>query len=178
LIRACDLLRTKGVSFGCAIVGAGEQDGELRDLVESLDLSNEVRLLGPLPHSETLALAARASVAALACRALPDGARDGIPVSLMESMAMGIPVVSTRVSGIPELVQDGQNGVLVDQDDPAAFADALAQVLLDEEWRKVLGPAARRTVERQFDLAKTTGRMRSLLESVAPELVDRAPGDG
>ena len=176
LIRACDVLRERGVAFACQIVGAGDEQAELQGLIDRFGLTRQVRLVGPLPHDQALALTARASVATLACRQIADGDRDGIPVSLMEAMALGVPVVSTRVSGIPELVHHDQNGLLVEQDDPAALASALGALLRDEERRRALGAAGRRTVEEEFDLTRNTATMRFLLESVAPALRDTSEG--
>ena len=177
LIRACGLLRDMGATFVCDIVGAGKRRAELEALVAELGLEEQVRLAGPLPHEETLRLTATASVAALACRHMADGDRDGIPVSLMEAMGLGVPVVSTRVSGIPELVHDGEDGLLVDPDDAGALAEAVGALLGDDVRRRAFGEAARRTVERDFDLAKTARTMRALLESVAPAVARPARTD-
>jgi glycosyltransferase involved in cell wall biosynthesis len=176
LIRACGLLRDQGVAFTCQIVGGGEEQAQLQSLIDGLGLTRQVRLIGPLPHDQALGLTASAAVAALACRQIADGDRDGIPVSLMEAMALGVPVVSTRVSGIPELVQHDQNGLLVEQDDPVALASALGALLREEKRRRALGAAGRRTVEKEFDLTRTTATMRVLLESVAPGLRGRPAG--
>jgi glycosyltransferase involved in cell wall biosynthesis len=170
LIKACAVLKEQGVDFVCRIVGDGDERRLLQELIDRLGLGREVELVGALPHDEALRLTAGASVAVLACRQLADGDRDGIPVSLMEAMALDVPVVSTRVSGIAELVHDGQNGLLVDQDDPGALADALAALLEDDGKRAAFARQGRLTVESDFDLKRTTARMRAILGSVVPEL--------
>jgi glycosyltransferase involved in cell wall biosynthesis len=169
LIEACALVKGQGIDFTCQIVGDGDERSRLQALIHRLGLDGQVDLAGAMSHDETLALVATGTVAALACRTLANGDRDGIPVSLMEAMALSLPVVSTRVSGIPELVQDGSNGLLVNPDDPAALASALSTLLTDKARRATFGTAARLSIEREFDLARTTERMCTLLESVAKQ---------
>jgi glycosyltransferase involved in cell wall biosynthesis len=101
------------------------------------------------------------------------GNRDGIPVSLMEAMAAGTPVVSTRVSGIPELVEDEREGLLVPARDPTALGSALARLLDDGELGLRLARAARAKVERDFDATREAARLLALFEraraGVAPQ---------
>jgi glycosyltransferase involved in cell wall biosynthesis len=92
------------------------------------------------------------------------GKMEGIPVALMEAMSMEVPVISTRISGIPELVIDGQTGLLVPEKDPAALADAMARLLDDEPLRQRLGRDARQHIERHFHLADNLNRLRALLK--------------
>jgi glycosyltransferase involved in cell wall biosynthesis len=87
------------------------------------------------------------------------GEMGGIPVALMEAMAAGKPVISTRLSGIPELIDDGVSGVLVPPGDPAALAAAMAKLLDDRQMRLTLGTAARRVVEARFDLERNTSAL-------------------
>ncbi len=101
------------------------------------------RARGPLDQPGLLALLAGAGVFALACRVAADGDRDGIPNVLVEAMAAGVPVVSTAVSGIPELVSDGVNGLLVAPEDPDALAAALQRLATDDALRRRLGGAGR-----------------------------------
>lgn len=84
---------------------------------------------------------------------------DGIPVSLMEAMAIGVPVVSCPVSGIPELVEDGRTGLLVPPADPVRLADALERLLGDAGLCARLAEAARKKVEREFDIARVADRL-------------------
>jgi glycosyltransferase involved in cell wall biosynthesis len=90
---------------------------------------------------------------------MENGDRDGIPNVLVEAMASGLPVVSTRISGIPELIEDGIDGILVEPGDPEAVADAIVTVLSDGGLRERLGAAARCKVERVFDLRVNTAKL-------------------
>ena len=100
---------------------------------------------------------------ALPCRVLEDGDRDGIPNVLMEAMACGLPVVTTGVSGITELVHDEENGLVVEPDRPADLADALHRLVKDPRLASQLGEAGRRTVAERFDATVTASRMAGLL---------------
>ena len=175
LIKACGHLRDGSMPFRCQIVGGGELQEELQTLITSLNLEDRVELLGPQDHVDTMQVIADADITALACRVAADGDRDGIPVSLMEAMALGLPAVSTRVSGIPELIHDGENGILVPPDDPAAFADALAKLLEDGDLRRTYGLAAKATVEREFELRRCAAATRHLLQEAVPDLAPSSP---
>ena len=104
----------------------------------------------------------RARVFALPCQVMDDGDRDGIPNVLAEAMAMGLPVVSTRISGIPELVEDGVHGLLVQSRDAEALAAALERVLVDPALRTRLSEAGRRRICERFDSRRTTVALRDL----------------
>ena len=169
LIRACALLREEGVSFRCAIVGKGALEADLRLLIERLGLAAIVELAGPMPRERLLALYPHASVLAAPCVVGADGNRDGLPTVLVEAMALGVPVVATDVTGIPELVEAGSTGMIVPQRDPAALADAIGTLLEDPSEAQRLARAARRRVEKQFDLRQNVAEVRSLFEeAVAP----------
>jgi glycosyltransferase involved in cell wall biosynthesis len=97
------------------------------------------------------------------CRLLPDD-RDGIPNVLVEAMAAGTPVVATAVSGIPELVTDGVNGLLIDPEEPEQLADALVRLHEDSELAQRLRGAARRTVDERFDGDRLARELAALFE--------------
>jgi glycosyltransferase involved in cell wall biosynthesis len=88
---------------------------------------------------------------------------------MMESLAMGLPVVSTRVSGIPELVRDGENGLLVSEKDAAALAAALGQLMEDDALRRQLAARGRELVEREFNIRENARRMVDLFQQVIRE---------
>jgi len=151
LIEACRLLNGRGVPFRCEIVGYGEEQERLAALIEAHRLGDQVQLIGKLTREQVIERYARAAVYVQPSRVAADGDRDGIPNVLLEAMAMGVPVVATRISGIPEVVQHHHNGLLVAAEDPAAMADAV-QLLIDAPALGAqLGREARRTVTTNFD---------------------------
>ena len=114
-------------------------------------------------RAQQLLLAADAAV--LPCVVASDGERDGIPIFLCEAMALGVPVVTTRVSGIPELVRDGDTGVLCAPGDTNALADALARVLGDPEFASAIGARGRAAVHRELDVDRLVGRLIARIEA-------------
>lgn len=163
LIEACRLLRDRGVPFRCAIVGQGPLRNDLEQRVGELQLGNEVQFLGAMAHDRLIRFYGEASMFALACHVTEDGDRDGIPNVIVEAMATGLAVVSTQVSGIPELVDHGRNGILVPPRDPAGMADALQRLIEQPALRNRIGQAARDSIEGRFECWETAKEVRSLL---------------
>lgn len=164
LIRACAELRQRGLAFGCTLYGDGPLEAELRALVAELGLAGTVALPGACSQQQLIPHLQRADVFALASFVTDDGDRDGVPNVLVEAMACGVPVVSTRVAGIPELVRHGQNGLLVAPRNVGALADALAELLGDAPRRQAMARAARRTVVEEFDLQAAARQIAGLFE--------------
>ena len=156
LIEALTHLHREGVQFTCDIYGGGPMRDELAAQARAGDISDLVNFHGARLQDEILAAYRMAAVVALASVVTDDGDRDGIPNVLVEAMACEVPVVSTRISGIPELVDDGTDGLLVDPADPVALAHAIERVLTDAELRARLGRAGRHKVERLFDVGANT----------------------
>jgi len=144
------------------IVGEGPERAVLEARIAARDLGDRVRLLGSCSEAEARDRVGRAALVALACAIAPDGDRDGIPVALMEAMALGTPVVSTRVGGIPELVEHA--GILVEPDDPAALAAALDS-LADPALRDSVGARGRSVVAGGFRSADQAARVVRLAEA-------------
>jgi glycosyltransferase involved in cell wall biosynthesis len=159
LIEACRILKERGQRFSCEIVGAGPLEKALRDQIARSGVEDCVRLSGFAPQEEVMAKLRRAAVFALPSQVTQTGNRDGIPVALMEAMSMGVPVASTTVSGIPELVQDGQSGLLVPAGNPRAFADALQSLLSDRQKCMELALGGQATVSREFDARKNARQL-------------------
>ncbi len=154
LFDALRLLELRGRKVILDVVG----DGPLRAELEA-EADDNVVFHGALDIDRVFDIIASADMAVMPSVVMPDGRRDGIPVALIEAMALGVPVISTRVSGIPELVEHEVTGLLVEQRDPEQLADAIERLLDDAALRRSLGRRGRERVEQDFDLAATANRM-------------------
>lgn len=148
------------------MVGNGPLQESLRAQVRANGLEDVVNFLGALSHPRALEAIRNADAFVLPSRTATDGDMEGIPVVLMEAMAMGKPVVSTRHSGIPELVEDGTSGLLADENDPAGIAAAMERLIDDAGFGARLGMAGRRKVLAEFDAATQGERLRELYASL------------
>lgn len=163
LIQACQRLRDNGHDFRCRIIGSADQDSQrVADLIRRYQLESVVEICAAVSQTELRAAYHAADIFALPCRIASDGDRDGIPNVLAEAMSTELPVVSTTVSGIPEMVENDVAGLLVPPDDPAALAAALEKLILSPEWRARLGRRARQNVCRVFDAEQTSIVLRDL----------------
>jgi glycosyltransferase involved in cell wall biosynthesis len=162
LLSACGILRRKGYDFRCLLVGDGPERPALEAMVRTLDLGGVVGMPGSHSQEELLELYRRATIFALPCRILENGDRDGIPNVLLEAMAVGVPVVSSTVSGIGELVRNGENGLLVRERDERALAAAIESLVQDAALRARLSRNARATVAAKFDAAVNSQRLARL----------------
>lgn len=177
LIDACRVLRDRGQAFRCEIVGYGEEHERLQVRIERQGLSGEVCLVGKLLRDQVIESYARAAVYVQPSRIAADGDRDGIPNVLLEAMAMGLPVVASNVSGIPELVGHGRNGLLVEPDDPLALADAITRFLHEPRLCAELGRRARETVTESFDNDHNVQLLCRLLQDDHVSSAERLPAD-
>ena len=163
LVDACGELERRGVPFEAVLAGPDDDAAAvIRTRIADAGLQEHIRLTGQLSQAELLEEYRRASALCLPCRVLDNGDRDGIPNVLAEAMACGTPVVTTAVSGIPELVRDDVNGLLVAPDDPAAVADAIQRVHGDRELSARLSDGARATIRDAFDGDQLTGTLARL----------------
>ncbi len=163
LIRACQSLKQQGYEFSCQIVGRGPQQAELQALITQLALDDTVTLCGALRHEEVIERYQQATLFVLPCLQSKDGNLDGIPNVLAEAMAMQVPVISTRVSAIPELVTDQVNGLLVPPEDPVALAAAMTRLLDEPALREELGDNGRRFILDTFDVEQNVRRFAATL---------------
>lgn len=164
LVEACALLEREGVPFDAAIIGGGPLRAEIDGWIRRHGLSHRIHLTGALTHREVLRHIEDCDVFVSPSVIAPDGQMDGIPVSLIEAMAAGRPVIAAALSGIPELVANGVTGLLVDATQPRRIADAVKQLHADPALRRRLGEAGRSRVEQSLDVRTTARTLLALLE--------------
>lgn len=163
LIRACHILKDRGYDFRCDIIGEGEQRPELEELISDLSLNEVVTLSGALRHEEVIERYQNATMFVLPCVQSSTGNMDGIPNVVAEAMAMRLAVVSSRISGVPELVEHNVSGLLTDPGDETAIVDAMAKILDDPELRTSLGDNAHSTIHSRFDVKTNTRKLAATL---------------
>ena len=167
LLRACAALAAVGHRFRCEIAGEGPLRPELERLAAERGLVDRVVFLGQLNQEQLVERYAAADVFALLCVPASDEDRDGIPNTMIEAMAMQLPCVSTRFSGVPELVVDGETGLLVEVDDEPAAVGALAALLREPELRWRMGQAGRRRVADSFTIDASAANLARVFRQVA-----------
>lgn len=167
LIRACAELVARGHPVRCEIVGEGPQREELKAEIKRLGLKDTVHLVGAWSQERVAQALACASVFALPCVEAKDGNMDALPTVLLEAMAAGCPCVSTRLSGIPEIILDRHTGMLVPPGDPSALADALAEMFDNPDLRHEFARTGRARVEDHFDVRQNVGVLSSWLAAAA-----------
>jgi glycosyltransferase involved in cell wall biosynthesis len=161
LVDALALLPA-GLAWRFEHIGGGEKLDALKAQARRLGLADRIDWRGALAQEEVLATYRRADLFALACRVAADGDRDGLPNVLVEASSQGLACISTTVSGVPELITDGQNGLLVAPDDPQALARALERAIREPATRERLGQAAETRVRTQFDHLASVRQLRDL----------------
>lgn len=166
LLDACAVLARDGFRFRCRIVGDGTERAALEGRIRSLGLAERVQLTGALSNERVHRMISQADVMALPCRVAEDGNRDALPTVLLEALALGTPVVSTPVTGIPEIL-GGEAGSLVPPDDPDALAGELRRFLGDPALRVRCGEAGRLRAGRLFDIRRNVARLHDLFRESA-----------
>ncbi len=177
LIDACAILHQRQIDFRCVIIGEGPERETLERQIDRLNLGGRIELPGSLPQQQALDWLRRATVFALPCVVSASGDRDGLPTVLLESMALGTPAISTRVAGIPEMIDDGHSGWLVDPGNASRLATVLEETLRApaEEQRRIAANA-RGKAESLFDLHRNVRRLSALFarDGGTVELVQEA----
>lgn len=162
LISACEILSRKKIDYKCLIVGEGELEDKLHQMVDNLGLQNTVELAGPMPQNKIKKLIQSAAMFAAPCVIGEDGNRDGLPTVLLESMALGTPCISTDVTGIPEVVVHGKTGLLAEQNNPDSLAKAIVKLLHNKDLGIQISIRARKLIEDNFDIDKNTVKIRDV----------------
>jgi len=163
LIAACRILKDWGVKFSCEIIGSGALKQTLHDAIGRLALEHEVRLHGQMSQNDLRNHLNKAMIFTLPCIVASNGDRDLLPNVLKEAMAVGVPVVTTHLEGIEELLAHEESGIVVPPGDPKALATSLQRLLADAELRRRLSTQARKVIEDRFDLRTNFTRLRDLL---------------
>jgi glycosyltransferase involved in cell wall biosynthesis len=151
LLQACQILKSKDYIFNCQIIGDGALRPELERLIREFSLQDTVILRGALPHESVIQEYQRSTLFVLPCITGSDRDRDGLPNVILEAMAMQLPVISTQHSGIPEVIRNGFNGLLVPPEDADILACAIATLIDNPFMRTQLGESGRKTVMERFN---------------------------
>jgi colanic acid/amylovoran biosynthesis glycosyltransferase len=167
LIKACAILSDNGVKFQCTIIGDGPLLGELQSQISRYSLQGTVEIAGPQPQERLIGMVRQASVAVLPCIVSESGDRDGLPTVLLEAMALALPVVTTSVSGGPEIVAHGETGLVVEPGDPEALAASIETLLESPAIASKMGAAGRKRAESLFSLETNVATLATWFEEAA-----------
>ncbi|MEZ5599090.1 MAG: glycosyltransferase [Pseudomonadales bacterium] len=168
LVDACALLARQPLPFTCHIVGDGPERESLHRHIVDCGLGDRIFLEGALPQERLTPFIAGATAMVLPCQVTASGDRDGLPTVLLEAMACGVPVLSTTVAGIPEIVDDGVNGFLVAPGDTVSLASRMQQLLADPELADRFGTAARSKAEATFDVRRNVAQLHDWFTACTP----------
>lgn len=162
LIDACAILAKKDLEFNCSIIGKGDLEPQLQAQINENQLQDKVELAGAIPRREVIESFYNAAVFAAPAIIAQDGNRDGLPTTLLESMALGTPCVATDVTGIPEIITDMVTGLSVEQKDPVGLANALEKLLHNPSLGVSLSENAHKLIELKFDISKNSAKIREI----------------
>jgi glycosyltransferase involved in cell wall biosynthesis len=164
LLQACRRLTDRGLDFRLILAGDGPERRELRTFIHRQGLANRVSLPGAVPHREVAHLMARADLLVMPSLIAPSGDRDGIPNVILEALCFEVPVVASAVSGIPEVIREGETGWLTDPSDPEALARTIAAALADPQEARRRAEQGRALVAREFDSLRNYARLKAQFE--------------
>lgn len=162
LLDALSLLKQDGYDFSCEIIGNGPFKDKLATQLESLKLGGCVTFLGAKKSEEVLVSMSEADLFVLACAVCKNEGQDGIPVAFMEAMALGVPVIGTRISGIPELIVHGKTGLCAETENPVSLKNNIATLIDDYGQTFAMVKNARSIIEQEFDIEKNSRRLREI----------------
>ncbi len=165
LLDALALLKQQKIFMSCTLVGSGALQTDLEEQIKALGIEDVITLVGPMPQPDIIRMMQQANMVVAPCIISEDGDRDGLPTVLLESMALGTPVISTQVAGIPELVKDQETGLCVEPQNPQALAEAIKRLLDDQSLCQILSKKGRALIEREYDEDRNASRLRELFKS-------------
>jgi len=157
LIEACKILTEEKIPYQCQIIGGGPDQQQIEELIGKYNLTEHVHLLGKIHPDQIKDYLLKSSVFVL------PSLSEGIPVAVMEAMAMELPVIATDITGLPEIIENGINGYLVPPKDPQALANKIMELYNDPKKRIALGKAAHQTIVEKFNLKKNVARFEKLI---------------
>ena len=170
LVEACRILRDRGTQIACDLVGDGPLRRSVEGQIKKANLESVIRVHGARPRPEVVRMMSEVDIMVLPSVPTRSGKREGIPVVLMEAMASELPVVSSELSGIPELVDNGYTGLLVPPRDIGALADALQKLLQNPALRSRMGRLGREKVVREFNLQRGVETLADLFSASNGEI--------
>jgi colanic acid/amylovoran biosynthesis glycosyltransferase len=163
LVRACAILKQRGIPFHCRIVGGGDLRDLLMRAIQESQMEGWVELLGPRTQVEVSSLLRTANCYVQPSVITSSGKMEGIPVALMEAMVSKVPVVATAISGVPELVQPGETGWLVPPENVNALADTLTEIYADPKEAERRAEFGHRWVMEEFEISSNVRKLASLI---------------
>ena len=162
LIEACATLRENGLAFDCRIIGDGPDEEPLQHLIQQLQLNGRVQLIGPRSQSEIIDILAESSLFVFPAIHDRKGDSDNLPTVLIEALASSLPVVATKIAGIPEIIEEDANGFLVPEKDARQLAFAIERLGRDTSQLRAFGVESRRIAEQTFALEVTVAQLKGL----------------
>lgn len=165
LLEACHILRQRNIAYKCTIIGEGPEKAACEKIIEQLKIP-DINLIGYVTQEEVKEHLNRSTVFVLPCVTGSDGRRDILPNALKEAMSMEVPVVTSRINGIEELVDDQINGILVPPENPEAIADAIALLFSNPDLRNKMGKEARKKIQKDFDVRVEAKKLEAIFKSI------------
>lgn len=176
LIQACALLTARRRRFLCEIIGEGPLEAALREQIAAAGLEEVVRLAGPQTQAEIALRLAHATIFVLPCTREEGGGMDNLPTVIMEAMAAGLPVISTPLAGVPEMVEPDKNGELVPEHDPVAICAALERLISDPARARRLGDCGREMATEKFAIESSARQLQGLFGVCRASVSDATHG--
>jgi len=164
LIKACHTLHQRNVKYKCTLIGEGKEKEKYIKIINELQIP-DINFVGFLPQDEIKEFLDSSTVSVLPCVTSSNGRKDILPNFLKEAMSMEVPVVTSRINGIEELVDDGINGILVPPENPEAIADAIVLLFSNPDLRKKMGKEARKKIQKDFNVRVEAKKLEAIFKT-------------